>query len=305
MTWLAKAVELASSSEGERVRGPAADGLDRGGHVDRPGDVRVATLPALPQAQLAALLLPECEEAALGGDQSTVIVATGNLGDCVRERELGGSEDCLLAVLPQPQLALGVAAPDPDPALPCQSHTVTRPAGELHHVVGQAGHLAGPTDPLQAPAHPQLALGVAAHGPDGARPRGHHCVGPAAGDRHHLVWLEDLDTAGLDHVTVVSQAQLAPLVTAEGEDSPWLSEHGGVLVPAGEQHHTVILDPELAGRVVSKLGLPEREDRSRARDLGVLHAEPQVILNWVSTHPTLSSCLVNTRGTHCHILLAR
>ena len=145
-------------------------------------------------------------------------------------------------------------------------------SGQLDHVVGQADHLTGTTHPLQPPPHTQLTLGVAAHGPHLSRPHPHHRVGPATANRHHLVGLEDLDTARLDDVVVVSEPQLAPLVTPEGEDPAGLGDHRGVLVPTGDQLHLVILDPELAGSIVGKLGLPEGEDGARVGYLRVVHA---------------------------------
>ena len=102
-----------------------------------------------------------------------------------------------------------------------------------------------------------------------------------------LYFSDHLDAAWLDHVAVVSQAQLTPLIAAEGKQSSRPEnnddhfgklkgghspgDHGGVFVPTCDDDDLVILDPELARGVLSELGLAESEDGARVGDLRVLH----------------------------------
>ena len=71
----------------------------------------------------------------------------------------------------------------------------------------------------------------------------------------------------------------------------------------GLRSHLIILDPELAGSIISKLGLAECEDGASGGDLRVLHGEisPPVLSGdgaETSTHPTPGGqCFVNTLGT--------
>ena len=86
-----------------------------------------------------------------------------------------------------------------------------------------------------------------------------------------------LHTARLQHVAVVAEAQLTPLVGPEAEEAAGGGGHGRVLVPAGDRHDLVILNPELARRVLRKLGLAECEYGARGRNLRILHQQSPFI----------------------------
>ena len=91
----------------------------------------------------------------------------------------------------------------------------------------------------------------------------------------------------------MTEPQLTPLVGPEGEQPPGPGDDRRVLVPAGDQDNLVILDPELAGSVLCKLGFTKGEHCACIWYFWILHIVTELINNVLQPGSVLLHHIIN------------